>query len=277
MKNVMIELKHTPSLEALTAAPSSAAMTLDMAVPQLAGVNIDPTFTAVQLPHLVVSPVATFDPFDTEEPLSPDLTPQYSTYLVRGQIADDTEADYTTATRNPNVVGIYADPQIEVCPVCPGSPPLDTDATVAQRIGVPQFAAKRMDGGGVLVAIVDTGINMAYLRSHGKNPNFDAARSWVPRTGLTPGSLPVGHGTMCAYDVTIAAPRCTLLDIALLLSNRTGGSIMEGLLSDAVLAYRHLLRVQLAPRRPGESRSLVVNNSWGMFRQSWDYPVGHPG
>jgi hypothetical protein len=52
---------------------------------------------------------------------------------------------------------------------------------------------------------------------------------------------------------------------------------MEGLLSDAVLAYRHLLNIMLAPRRPGEMRSLVVNNSWGMFHPSWDYPVGHPG
>jgi hypothetical protein len=31
------------------------------------------------------------------------------------------------------------------------------------------------------------------------------------------------------------------------------------------------------PRRPGENRSLVVNNSWGMFHPSWDYPPGHPG
>jgi hypothetical protein len=31
------------------------------------------------------------------------------------------------------------------------------------------------------------------------------------------------------------------------------------------------------PRRPGENASLVVNNSWGMFHPSWDFPVGHPG
>ena len=52
---------------------------------------------------------------------------------------------------------------------------------------------------------------------------------------------------------------------------------MSGLLSDAVRAYSHLLTVMNAPRRPGESRSLVVNNSWGMFHPSWDFPVGHPG
>jgi subtilisin family serine protease len=276
MRNVIIELKHTPSLE-MAANPDSPAVAMDAAVPSLAGVQIDPSFAPVQLPRQVASPSATFDPFDTEESFSLDTTPESSTYLVRGQMADDPDASYNAAMANPEIVAIYSDPQIEVCAVCPGSPPLGTEADVARLAGVPQLAARQMNGSGVLVAIVDTGINMAYLRSRGKNPNFDAARSWVPRAGLTPGSLPVGHGTMCAYDVTIAAPRCTLLDIALLLSNRTGGSIMEGLLSDAVLAYSHLLRVQLAPRRPGESRSLVVNNSWGMFRQSWDYPVGHPG
>src|SRR5699024_6041208 len=55
-----------------------------------------------------------------------------------------------------------------------------------------------------------------------------------------------------------------------------GGTIMEGILSDAIRAYRHLLDVMNAPRRPGDSRSLVVNNSWGMFHPSWDWPVGHP-
>ena len=42
-------------------------------------------------------------------------------------------------------------------------------------------------------------------------------------------------------------------------------------LSDAVRAYRHLLDVMNAPRRPGENRSLVVNNSWGMFTTDWDF------
>ena len=82
---------------------------------------------------------------------------------------------------------------------------------------------------------------------------------------------------MVAYDVCIAAPRCTLLDIALLQSQAQGPTIMSGFLSDAVLAYRHLLDIMLAPQRPGEGRSLVVNNSWAMFHPSWDFPVGHAG
>jgi subtilisin family serine protease len=52
---------------------------------------------------------------------------------------------------------------------------------------------------------------------------------------------------------------------------------MEGLLSDAVRAYSHLLRMLQQPRQPGEALSLVVNNSWGMYNPGWDLPVGHPG
>ena len=51
---------------------------------------------------------------------------------------------------------------------------------------------------------------------------------------------------------------------------------MEAVLSDAILAYRHLLDITNALRRPGDSRSLVVNNSWGMFNTSWDFPPGDP-
>jgi hypothetical protein len=67
------------------------------------------------------------------------------------------------------------------------------------------------------------------------------------------------------------------LDIALLLTQEKGETVMSGYLSDAVLAYRHLLDIMLAPQRPGECRSLVVNNSWGMFHPSWDFEVNHPG
>ena len=117
---------------------------------------------------------------------------------------------------------------------------------------------KGMDGSGVLVAIVDTGVNMAYLNSRGKTPGFNAALSWSPNPAVTPGSAPVSHGTMCAFDVCIAAPRCTLIDIPLLTSTRTGGSAMDGLLSDAIRAYSHLLTVIARPVRPGENRSLVA-------------------
>jgi len=95
----------------------------------------------------------------------------------------------------------------------------------------------------------------------------------MPGTG---GNWPVNHGTMCAFDATIAAPKATILDVALLRSIKHGGMVMEGRLSDGVLAYRHLLAIMSAPRRPGEVRTMVVSNSYGMFQPSWDFPVGDP-
>jgi subtilisin family serine protease len=132
-----------------------------------------------------------------------------------------------------------------------------------------------MDGTGVLVAVVDTGINLQYLQSQGLNPGFDSQRSWSPNPNDIPGSLPVGHGTMCAFDAAISAPNCTLIDIAILRSQTPGETAMDGFLTDAVKAYSKLLETFSDPA--SEDQRLVVNNSWAMFHPSWDFEIDHPG
>jgi subtilisin family serine protease len=133
-----------------------------------------------------------------------------------------------------------------------------------------------MNGMGVFVAVVDTGINVPYLVSRGRKPKLDVKNSWTPPGVPTkPGHHPKDHGTMCAYDVGISAPEATLLDHAVLLSKTPGGTVMSGLLSDAVRAYSKLLT--LLSNMPAKSRAMVVTNSWGMFSPKWDFPVGHPG
>src|SRR5262249_41249335 len=154
-------------------------------------------------------------------------------------------------------------------------PAVGTDKTVAQRLSVAKLAAARMTGAGVPLAIVDTGVNVAYLKSKGRTPKLDVAKSFVPPgVTTTPGKHPVDHGTMCAYDAGIAAPKATLLDHAVVQPGTPGTPVMAGLLSDAVLAYQKLRTVLTA--MPAAKRTMVVSNSWGMYSPKWDFPPGHP-
>ncbi len=63
----------------------------------------------------------------------------------------------------------------------------------------------------------------------------------------------------------------------MLRSTRRGGSVMDGVLSDAVQSFNVLLKLMLLPDEERFFHSLVVSNSWGMFHPSWDFPPGHPG
>ena len=207
--------------------------------------------------------------------------PMNATYLLRGTVADNSQSALEVAVENnQSVGGVYADCEIQACPICPGDPPSGNDGDVENLLCVSDLQKQGMDGNGVLVAIVDTGVNIAHLKGAGKNPVFDANLSWMPSTtpqGSQLGDMPCGHGTMVAFDACIAAPNCTILDIALLQPRLPSSPVMSGFLSDAILAYRHLLNIIQTRVASGESCSLVVNNSWGMFHPSWDYPPGHIG
>ena len=298
VRNVLVETKYSDEIY-------SSSQTFDEAlmVPlkknvlgDIPGLSVDTAFGAVEIPKVKMDgdmENAQLNPYDLSRGFKVSPEPKDSTFLLRATIKEKDLKNLEKKVKSDrSIVGVFSDPYIEessveakseaeilasVPPIRPGSPPLGTDRHVAARIGVPWLHRRHMDGRGVYVAIVDTGINVAYLRSRGKRPILDVGRSWMARSGDIPGKLPVGHGTMVAYDTMIAAPKATLLDVALLRSTRPGGSVMSGLLSDAIRAYAHLCRIMQGPRRPGAFSSLVVNNSWGMFHDSWDFPRGHPG
>ena len=275
-RKLINEMKYNSGLaeSALAAAAAPGEARLDPGIlPKIAGVEFDPSFAPTQLPGMVVRS-ATTTPYVSGAKFDLSLEPADSTYIVRAEV-DESRIDALAA--NKTVAGVYADIEIQPTIICPGSPPMGTFADVERLLCTADMRRNGMDGSGVLVAIVDTGINAAHLAARGRPITIDAARSWAPSPGMTPGNAPVGHGTMCAFDASLAAPRATFLDIQLLRSAAVGPTPMSGLLSDAVRAYSHLSAVMTAPRRPGETRSLVVNNSWGMFHPSWDFPVNHPG
>jgi hypothetical protein len=283
---VLIELSQSPTPEEgivfeSAATPFRTAFSLEAAdVPHLPGIDLDRSFPAVAIPPPV-------SPADTTESMRFSLESveddPSATVLVRGFMEEaNVESVAAAPSKLPGVRAIYADPLIETCPItCINSPAVGDTARVASAVCVSKLRSAGMTGAGVLLAIVDTGINLPYLRSRGLNPNFNSSRSWVPvipgQPPLVPGNLPVDHGTMCAFDALIAAPDSMLVDIAVLQSRRPGRTVMEGLLSDAVLAYSFLHQILTGPRRPGDFHSMVVSNSWGMFRRQWDFPVGHPG
>jgi subtilisin family serine protease len=274
---VIIQLRHSNQLHAATTesvAFEAAAPTISGPVP---GLELDHPYASTQIPKLLpIQPGAS--PFALAQPLNFSMVPEQSTYVVRGRISDDVDTQRNTiaaAYANPNVVGVYADPVIESCPNCPAGP-VGTSKDVAKLLNVAGLSAAGLDGQGVLLAVVDTGINLAYLATQHCKPKLDAARSWTPAGVPTqPGAHPKNHGSMCAYDVNIAAPKATLLDYAVLLSQTPGATAMSGLLSDAVKGYSVLLN--LISGMPAASKALVVSNSWGMFSPSWDFPIGNPG
>lgn len=274
---VLIQLRSSETARA-AATRSTAAPTLGRGLESVvgAGLTVDPQYPPVQVPG--VQSVTGAPVRGVGQPVTFSLDPARSTYLVRGTIPDGAAqaAVLQATTSHRDVVGVFADPLIETYIVCPGGPAVGTAKNVATLLSVSKLAAKGMDGRGVYLAIVDTGINVAHLKTKGQKPKLDAAKSFTPAgVSTTPGKHAVDHGTMCAFDAGIAAPKATLLDHAVLLSTTPGSTVMAGLLSDAVLAFSRLRTALNA--MPAKKRAMVVSNSWGMFSPAWDFPPGHPG
>ncbi len=199
-------------------------------------------------------------------------------FVIRGHLDPESLDAATAESMLPNgAQGLYSDRDIASMPTCGSDPALGTAADLARRLGVGMLHAQDYDGRTAAVAIVDSRINLNHLRSRGQSPRLDPHLSWTPNSSLVPGNLPVDHGTMTAYNVGLVAPEATLLDHAVLLSRRSGGSVMDGILSDAVRSYSVLLTIMSLPESERRYSSLIVSNSWGMFHESWDFPPGHPG
>jgi hypothetical protein len=212
----------------------------------------------------------------TVEDIAPDRS---QSFVVRGFIeAESIEQIPTESGGQP----VFADPVIAPFITCGGTPPVGSAADVQNNLNVAALAARGLDGNEVAIAIMDTGINLAHLTSRlGFVPKLDAANSWrPPGSTIPPGASPVDHGTMCAYDALLAAPKATLLDFPILAARAPGGTLSSRTLSVAIQAYAQVIiswSVAFGPGGLQQYKGLVINNSWGVFHPSWDFPPGHPG
>lgn len=167
-------------------------------------------------------------------------------------------------------------------PTCGSSQNVGATADVREKLGFGVLQSSGLDGEGVAIAVVDSGIYEPRLASplgEALNPpmtfNLDRDNSWRPGGLVTgPGGHRVGHGTMCAYDALIAAPKATLLDLPMLLARPVADHHSKSMVDAAVLGYAHLASLWWG-KRPFDA--LVVSNSWGLFHPCLeDFPPGHP-
>ncbi|MER7373583.1 S8 family serine peptidase [Streptomyces lanatus] len=246
---------------------------------EVPGLILDPAFVPVPVPRPRPAESGG-DPLSLDQPLVFSLAPEDASVLVRGEIQDDDLAGRLAllSAARPDIVGISSDPVIETTPVCGGTPPVGDWNDVRHSV-TDLLAAEGLDGQGVALAVVDTGINTAHVSRAlgGREVSLREDLSWKP-AGVDGdfGRFPVHHGTMCAFDALIVAERADLVDVPVLLSRRQGGTALDGLLSDAVAAFAHLRSLLEAVPRKDRS-PLVVSNSWGSFSPAWDFPPGHPG
>jgi hypothetical protein len=161
-----------------------------------------------------------------------------------------------------------------------------TTRNVQQKLDVGTLGQSGLDGSGVAIAIVDSGVYKPRLElllgeasfPSAQNPprsiQLDSTHSWRPFGLVTqPGRHRVGHGTMCAYDALIAAPKATVLDFPMLIARKVADHHSTSMADAAMLAFFKLGHVW----HKQVFSALVVSNSWGLFHPCLeDFPPGHP-
>ena len=201
-----------------------------------------------------------------------------STYLVRGYVPDGSSqaAAVAAATAHPDVVGVFSDPLIESSIVCPER----SSRWQGQRCGeAVECQQARLAPDGRQGCLPRDRRHRSQRGSSEEQRTHSQARcrEKLDTRGRDDhsGKHPVDHGTMCAYDAGIAAPKATYLDYAVLLSRTPGATAMAGPPQRCRSGVRKLRNILNA--MPVSKRAMVVSNSWGMFSPTWDFPPGHPG
>lgn len=181
-------------------------------------------------------------------------------YALAAEFEDEESLARFAADRKNEVRGIFSNPAIAPFPVVAPQSAIGSAADVGNRLDTAALHGAQMDGHGVKLMIVDTGID-------GSRINVSGGFSTNP--AVAPGCSPPDHGTMVTFDARIAAPQAMIWDYPLLKS--AGNNQWVALLSDAIRMFSEIMVAVL--QTPGPT---VVVNSWGMFDRGQDAPVGSP-
>lgn len=176
-------------------------------------------------------------------------------------VFDDEESlERFASDKAKDIRAIFADPPIGPFPVVSPTGPVGTAEDVVDRLNLAPLRTAQLDGRGVKLMIVDTGIDQRKVPVSG---------GFSLNPAVAPGNARPGHGTMVAFDALLAAPKAMVFDFPLLLARADGEWV--AFLSDAIRMFSEILaRIN---QTPGPA---VVVNSWGLYDRSFDAPPGHP-
>jgi hypothetical protein len=275
---------------------------LDTGLP--AEFELDRSFRAVALGPTAPSEF-TFEGDVDRIALANALKPENSRYfIIRGFVK---ARGFQMLPRSIGDLALYSDPSTATLLTCGTDNAVGSIVDVRNKLGAPKLAAQStpLDGAGVAVAMVDSGIFLQHLtrtnlltgvdeasymrprpayplppRQMGDPPSLDGVNSWTPpRVATPPGLHRIGHGTMCAYNVLALAPKATLLDYPSLIARAPGDHTVPATVGAAIQAYALLIAFWIENLlQGGPYRALVANNSWGIFHPcEEDASPGQPG
>lgn len=173
------------------------------------------------------------------------------TFVVRGTAAEESIEGISAL---PYVVNVWPDSQIEHfrCGCDPRRK--GTLDRVATCIGAKQLWDKGFRGDGIVIGIVDAGVDKNVIPSviNGSFPTWGT----VPAGGTT-------HGNMTATDALGIAPSAKIYDLNY--SVNSGGT-PAGWLSQALAAFDWAIQ-----RFDVDGTPQILSNSWGFYKESWGY------